>query len=301
MHHQTIDQKIHFVTGKGGVGKSFLAATLAHHFSQKSEMNPNQPVLLAELGEHSFYEHYFDLNSINYKPQSLKNQQLNFDMALWSGSDCLREYAHYLLKIESLANLFFDNPISKALINVAPGLQELAILGKATSSQRKHGPNLPYSHIVFDAYSTGHFLNLFRAPQALAQTIHFGPMGEQSRDINQWIRTPDFCHIHLVTLAEEMPTTETVEFYLALKNEFNLTATVYLNKICSVQNEELGLYPQNLQEYFTSLIAEQNRSRQLLSQNQIPFVEIPFLPVFNNFLLIGEASLRLKNKIARTQ
>jgi anion-transporting ArsA/GET3 family ATPase len=62
------------------------------------------------------------------------------------------------------------------LIQVAPGLLEIAQLGQITSGFRKHGPQFNFDEIVIDAPATGHFLSLLRAPRGLAQVIGSGPM-----------------------------------------------------------------------------------------------------------------------------
>lgn len=270
-------QQIHFVTGKGGVGKSFFAASLAQALSKKADPE-RSPILLAELNDHSFYKDY------------LGKESLNFDVAQWTGTDCLKEYALHLLKLESLYKLFFANPISKALIEVSPGLQELAILGRATSLPRKHGPPLKYKHIVFDAFSTGHFLTMFRAPAGLAKIIHFGPMGEQTRSIDEWIRKPEFCHVHIVSLPEEMPATETVELYQSLKDEFGLTAKVYLNKYFTFKSSELKNESASVQKYFGNLLEQQEIAEKIFRDKKIKFIPVPFIPEIDTHKLLDIAS-----------
>ncbi|MDG0815084.1 ArsA-related P-loop ATPase [Bdellovibrio svalbardensis] len=219
-------QQIHFVTGKGGVGKSVLAAALALKLSQSGNR-----VLLVELGDQSFYRDFFDLPQVEFHPTQVKQ---NLSVALWSGDTCLREYAQYLIKVESLAKLFFDNAVMRAFINVAPALPELAILGKITSGPRKHGPALPFDCIVVDAFATGHFKALLEAPKGMAQAVQFGPMGEQSRNIDKVIRDKEICHYHIVTLPEELPLKEATELSQDLKSEFDIEAEIILNKMLAV-------------------------------------------------------------------
>jgi anion-transporting ArsA/GET3 family ATPase len=176
-------KKAHLVTGKGGVGKSLFSAALAYHLSLKNSPE-NQQILLAELNEHSFYQDYLNLPDIQYKPVTWKS---GLDVAQWAPEECLKEYALHLIKIESLYKLFIENPVTKSLIQVAPGLHELALLGKLTSSPRKHGPPMNYSEVVVDSFATGHFLTLLRAPSALNAAVPFGPMGEQSKSIDTYI------------------------------------------------------------------------------------------------------------------
>lgn len=283
-------QQIHFVTGKGGVGKSFFAAALAQSLAKKANFSPekngpSKPILLAEFNDHSFYREY------------LGDKPVYFDLAQWTGAECLKEYAIHLLKIESLYKLFFGNPISKALIDVSPGLLELAILGRATSFQRKHGPPLKYSHMVFDAFATGHFLTMFRAPAALAKIIHFGPMGEQTRSIDKWIRNPEFCHVHLVSLPEEMPATETAELYHSLKDEFGLTPKVYLNKYFFLKKEDLANEPESVKKYFTNMLEQQELAEKIFADHKINYIPVPLIPEIETDKLLHEASEYLLKEV----
>ncbi|MES2802564.1 MAG: arsenical pump-driving ATPase [Bdellovibrionota bacterium] len=287
-------QQIHFVTGKGGVGKSFFAAALAQSLAKMSKFSPQEnvsskatskPILLAEFNDHSFYQEY------------LGDKPAYFDLAQWTGAECLKEYAIHLLKIESLYKLFFANPISKALIDVSPGLHELAILGRATSFPRKHGPPLKYNHMVFDSFATGHFLTMLRSPAGLAKIIQLGPMGEQTRSIDQWIRNPEFCHVHLVSLPEELPATETAELYHTLKKEFGLTPKVYLNKYFFLKKEELKNEPEGVKNYFTNVLEQQELAEKIFKENKIRYVPVPLIPEIETDKLLHEASEYLLKEV----
>lgn len=272
-------KRAHLVTGKGGVGKSLFSAALAYHFSKK-----NTSVLLTELTEHSFYKDFLSLPEISYKPRPWKKPHL--DISQWRPEETLREYALHLLKIESLYKLFFENPVSKSLIQVAPGLQELAILGKLTSSPRQHGPAMSYDEIVVDAHASGHFLSLMRAPAAMNEAIPFGPMGEQSKNIDKYLHNPEFTHIHLVTLPEELPITESIELHQQLKKEFGLNARMYLNKIWNLSSKELSGFSAAAQETLENTITQEAWARKELQKAKIPFTELPLIPQLNSDLLI---------------
>lgn len=226
-------EEIHFVTGKGGVGKSVVAAALALNYSRQGKK-----VLLVELGDQSFYRDYFSLPEVGFHPRPLRE---NLSIAQWTGEAALREYAAYLIKVESLVKLFFENSVMKAFINVAPALPELAILGKITSGPRKHGPVLPFDVLVVDAFSTGHFMALMEAPRGMARAISMGPMGEQSRSIEALVRNPEICKYHVVTLPEELPFKEAQELIENLKGEFGIESHLILNKVLSVPVSETSL------------------------------------------------------------
>lgn len=262
-------KKAHLITGKGGVGKSLFSVVLAHYFSTQ-----NQKILLTELSEQSFFKDFLNLPSISYHPIQWKP---NLDICQWSPDECLKEYCIYLLKIESLYKLFFENPVSKSLIQVAPGLHELALLGKMTSSPRKHGPPMNHTQIVIDSFSTGHFLSLLRAPAALNEAIPFGPMGEQSKGIDSCIRNPEFTEVHVVTIAEELPITESIELCLQLKKEFGINPKMYLNKISGITPDDLiGLTNEGTSSLGDILRAE-NAARSELKKANIEFTELPLI------------------------
>ncbi len=258
-------QKIIFVTGKGGVGKSAVAAAIALKHSQAGEKT-----LLVELGYQSFYQDYFDLPQVTYQPQNLKK---NLDIALWSGPECLKEYARHLLKVESLYRLFFENSVTKSLIQVAPALSEISILGKITSHPRKVGPPLNYDCLVIDAFATGHFLALMRAPHGMAEAIRFGPMGDQSRSIDKILKDPAFCQYFVVSFPEELPVVEGIELWQGIHDIVKIKPTHIFNRVLDPDpkalkssNDELETFQKYLNKVST---AEANLLNQLKLQGEV--------------------------------
>lgn len=248
------------VTGKGGVGKSTLAAAYALKYAQAGSKT-----LLVELGDKSFFERVLPISEVGYRPVSI---QENLSVALWSGESCLKEYAQYLLKIESLYQLFMENPVSKTLIQVAPGLKELAILGKLTSGPRKVGPPLNYDVIVVDAFSTGHFLALLQAPIGMSEAIKFGPMGDQSRSILNVLNDPSRTEIKVVCLPEELPIQEGIELSEKISDIMQIKPDILVNQVWpAIKNQEQVLVMQKL-------------SDKCISFNKVPMVfEVDFVPL----------------------
>ncbi|MCB0355718.1 MAG: P-loop NTPase, partial [Bdellovibrionales bacterium] len=148
-----IESKIYLISGKGGVGKSSVAAALGQNFAKKGLRT-----LIVELGENSYFNYLFAKN-FSFEPQSIGS---NLDLATWSGENCLKEFIAYYIRLTKIVDLFFENKIMKTLVKAAPALHELAILGKLTSGPRKIGPELRYDRIVLDGFSSGHFLSLLR-------------------------------------------------------------------------------------------------------------------------------------------
>lgn len=287
-------QEIHFVTGKGGVGKSVVAAALALKLSRQGKK-----VLLVELGDQSFFKDFFELADVGFKPQEIKP---NLSLALWTGESALREYAQYLIKVESLAKLFFDNAVMKAFINIAPGLPELAMLGKITSGPRKYGPPVNFDCIVVDAFATGHFKALIEAPRGMAQAVQIGPMGEQSRSIIKVLKDSEITKYHIVSLPEELPLKESVELSDVLKKELEVEPQLVMNKVLEVNvpreslqkaesatTSDLGMFAQYLEQQL-------DRQSQMMSQAKTNFKKITTVPLFfetNPWTLVEKAVEKL--------
>lgn len=281
-------QKIVFVTGKGGVGKSVYAASMAQKYALAG-----QKTLLVELGDESFFKSFFHLPEVKYSPTKTN---FSWDVSLWSGSECLREYALHLLHSEAIYKLFFENKVSRALIQIAPGLPELAIMGKITSGPRKHGPSSPHDVIVVDAYSTGHFLSLMRAPKGMAEAISFGPMGEQSRSILKTLVDPSICDYHIVTLAEDLPIKETIELYDQLASEFSIKSKVILNKKLKTTLNSDDLNPDNniFVKYIKSTLNREEEAQERFKSKKLNLFQIPFIYEKSSYELISELATEIQ-------
>jgi anion-transporting ArsA/GET3 family ATPase len=122
---------------------------------------------------------------------------------------------------------------------VAPALPELSILGKITSGPPRFvGPKLDYDCLVVDAYATGHFLALLRAPSGMAEAVRFGPMGEQCRAIKQVICDPKICNYWVVSIAEELPVTEALELSAGIEKIVGLKPKQILNRWLSFDSNK---------------------------------------------------------------
>ena len=179
-------------------------------------------------------------------------------------------------------------------MQVAPGLQELAILGKVTSSPRRHGPPMNYDQLVVDSFATGHFLSLLGSPEAMAETIQFGPMGEQSRSIDKWIRDENFMNVHVVTTAEELPITETLELCESLQKQFQIKPKVYLNKLLNIPKKDILTLDSKAQDVLLSEIESETTARAHLKKHHLDFIELPLVTSLVTTEIIEALLLSLK-------
>jgi anion-transporting ArsA/GET3 family ATPase len=148
----------------------------------------------------------------------------------------LEEYGAMTLKSRALYKLLFDNKYVRTFFRAVPGLQEWTLLGKAwwhTTEEREAGSSKPkYDVVILDAPATGHGLDMLRVPKVILDVV---PPGLLRRDAElAWalFQDPKTCGVVLVTIPEEMPTSETIELARALSGELKIpVAKVVVNHV----------------------------------------------------------------------
>jgi len=283
-------RKLIIVSGKGGVGKSIFSASIA-----KAKANEGLNVLLVELGESSNFSSFFG-HEVTYKPTKVAN---NLSVAIWDGERCLREYLQHLVKIEKVVGLFFDNKIMKAFLNAAPALRELAIMGKFTSGARGWGPPMDYDLIVMDAFATGHFLALLNAPKGMNELFSVGPMSEQSKEIIKAITDKELCKHYVVTIPEELPTSETIELVEILESEFNIFPIIVGNRWLETNINLENIESNELTDFISYLKALSKRQEacvEKLSKLKNKFLSLPLVFEVNPKLLTDKLSRVIARK-----
>lgn len=268
-----LKQDLHMFTGKGGVGKSIVALSYAQKLAQ-TEGN----TILVELADMSYFAALMS-RPIDYRPQVVSE---GLKISKFSGFDCLKEYVTFLVKVPQLADLFFNNKVMSAFVDAAPGLKELAVLGKLTSGLRQWGPEFSFRHIVVDAYSSGHFLSLLKAPLGLSKVIDMGPMGEQTRGIFKTLSDPQSVHYNIVTLPEEMPVTESLELNEEIKELTGQNAKIYLNKFIAEVGIDapVGASASWRQEFFEYMNQQNEKilhAEKTLQDSGLDYQKLPFI------------------------
>ena len=212
-----------FISGKGGTGKSTFSAWLGLHLA-----NQGKRVLLVELQDTSSVASLLGLSSkFSYKPTP---SGLGFDLALLTGLDCLVEYVGHFTRLEGLTQKVFESSVLKSLVNVAPGLNDLSLLGKLTSHFRGHGPSFKYDHIIVDAPSTGSFASLINAPKTLGKSVSRGPLHTQSMAIDECLKNTQKVQYLFMTLFEELPMDELEDTLAAFHDGYSEQINVVANR-----------------------------------------------------------------------
>jgi anion-transporting ArsA/GET3 family ATPase len=210
------DKRFLIVTGKGGVGKTTVCAAEALALAAKGRR-----VLVAMCNAKERLSAMFGCDLIG-------NQVVPVSQNVWAVNmepqAALEEYGLMTLKSKTLYHLLFDNKYVRTFFRAVPGMSEWTMLGKAwwhtTETAADGKPR--YDVVILDAPATGHGLDMLRVPKVIIDVV---PPGLLRRDAERaWtlFQDPALCAVVIVTLPEEMPTSETIELARALKNELKL-------------------------------------------------------------------------------
>ena len=134
------------------------------------------------------------------------------------------EYGELVIKVKAVAKAVFENKYTNAFLRAVPGMSEWALLGKAwwhTTEELDDG-RLKYDIVLFDAPSTGHGLDLLRVPKVITEIVPPGILRRDAEAAWAMFQDPKRSGVIVVTLAEELPTTESIELSRALREELNM-------------------------------------------------------------------------------
>jgi anion-transporting ArsA/GET3 family ATPase len=192
------------VTGKGGVGKTTVAALLGRALSRIGRR-----VLLLETDPRESLHQVLGI-----EPSG--GEVVAAGPRLWAQNLQAQAVMEGLVRekmpfgMGGVADRILAHPVYQHFVEGAPGLKETALLGQAYRLVH-HGGKPRVDVIVLDAPATGHGLSLLTAPGLLADAIRDGQLGEITAEIAAFVADPARCAVVVATLAEEMPVQETLE------------------------------------------------------------------------------------------
>ncbi|HCU24571.1 MAG TPA: hypothetical protein DF383_06095 [Deltaproteobacteria bacterium] len=284
-----LKRNLWIVTGKGGVGKTTMAAALGLLAARQG-----LKTLLVETHGLSHLAELFEVETSSTAPQAFRNGMSLFQL---NAEAAFQEYVLLQIKFEFLYNAVFNNKYVRHFIDAAPGLAELLIIGKIwalVEDAAKRGKKRPYDLVIVDAPSTGHSLSLLTVPQVVSDAVRVGPLKGKAEEILTLLRNAEKTLTWLVTLPEEMPVNEAVEMEEKLRGDAKVAVgPVLLNcvwpeifskasweelKKKQIDPPMLELHQSRVEQsrYYADRLRERLPERQILElplvyQNKIPY------------------------------
>ena len=201
--------RLHFVTGKGGTGKSTVAAALALTLA-----SGGRKVLLVEVEGRQGIAQLFDVPPLPYKELKIATAEHGGQV----NALAIDIEAAFLEYLDMFYNLGIAGRAMRRIgaiefaTTIAPGLRDVLLTGKIKESVIRVGKDkLPvYDAIVVDAPPTGRIARFLDVTRAVSDLAKGGPVYSQAEGVVKLLHS-DQTAIHLVTLLEALPMQETME------------------------------------------------------------------------------------------
>ncbi|MBI4517383.1 MAG: hypothetical protein HY699_16390 [Deltaproteobacteria bacterium] len=199
-----------FVIGKGGVGKTIVAAALARGAAERGRR-----ALVVETANDGRLAQLFGGRPLASEPQRLAARVSGVRL---DPRQLVEAYFTRLLRVPMLARRLFASASFNALTAAAPGVSEFLILERLLEWVAPSGllARRAYDLVIVDGPATGQALALLRTPRNLASMVPAGPIGSTARRLLGLLGNQSRTRVLLVAIPEELAINETIEAHSAL-------------------------------------------------------------------------------------
>jgi anion-transporting ArsA/GET3 family ATPase len=232
-----LDHRLVIVTGKGGTGKTAVAALLSEAARRRGKR-----VLLAETAPIESIAALFEQGArpLGYAGRELRPglRAIRIDP-----HDALAEYIGLQTGFRGLAERMLHTETLQQLLEAAPGWRELIILGKVWHLEQKREPSgrPTYDLVVVDAPATGHGLTFLDVPRVVQQAVRAGPLTRHASWVEALVHDRSRTLLLPVTLPEELPVLETHELIDRARGDLDIAVDrIVVNRVPSPTPEGLS-------------------------------------------------------------
>lgn len=200
---------LHVVSGKGGTGKTTVAAALALALARDG-----QRVMLMEVEGRQGIAQLFDTPPLLYEETKIAIAPGGGEV--WGLSvdpeEALLDYLEMFYNLRRAGGVLRRMGAVDFVTTIAPGLRDVLLTGKAVELVRRKDKGQPKSFdaVVLDAPPTGRITRFLNVNTEVAGLAKVGPIRQQADSVMNVLRSPSTA-VHLTTLLEEMPVQETAD------------------------------------------------------------------------------------------
>jgi Anion-transporting ATPase len=199
---ELLEHSLLYVTGKGGAGKTTVAAALGLTAAARSR----RTVVCDLAGS--------DQLTGAFGQPAARHEAVALAAGLWSLSvdpqEALEEWLRRQPGGAAAVAVLTRSEAFAHFVAAAPGAKELVTIGKAIDLARPVS-DPPFDLVIADAPSTGHALGMLDAPRTLGEVARLGSVGGQARELGEFLRDPALAGYVGVALPEAMPVEEVLE------------------------------------------------------------------------------------------
>lgn len=214
-----------FVTGKGGVGKTTVAAALARQLAAQ-----RRRVLLVETAKERSVAALFGGAELGAEPVEMEARLSGVRI---DARALVESYFRRLLRLPFLANRLFASGTFRAVTAAAPGVTEFVILDhlQQWTEPGRLTRRAPYDAVIVDGPASGHAVRLLRTPSQLARLVPRGPIGNSVARLQALLDDRRRTRVVVVAIPDEMAVTEALETRSALAEVGVALAAPVLNRV----------------------------------------------------------------------
>lgn len=215
-----LDSRFLLITGKGGAGKTTLAAAVARLNAERGKR-----VVIAEIDSHrAAMTSLFGVEPA-YVP-AVAGPGLYLTNIRWM--EALEEWLDETIAVKRIVRLVLTNHIVQLFLNATPGARETVILSRLMTLRDQ------YDQVIVDMPASGHALSLLSVPDIAVRLMKSGPVRERSQRVIDAFAHPSTTAV-VVSLPEEMVVNETIELWQGIRKTVPRTRPpfVVLNRCAS--------------------------------------------------------------------